>query len=202
MLLSFLPFLLSVCWLVRDAVALPAGPPATNSPNRYIYLPSGNDTSLSPSNVAPLVYPPSNGNPAMTQPVGAPRRPGDNHIWPEVPAAHYYIKFNHYGDDFGDAEGRALLYKASHDVEGWIKSSKKGSYTPVDEEHHWTEGRSFLTIEPSHDGYLLGDLDKYLAQILAFHVRYGGFWAWEAQLMKKGFMGILVGTGKARLQTR
>ncbi|KAL8933772.1 MAG: hypothetical protein Q9211_005592 [Gyalolechia sp. 1 TL-2023] len=92
--------------------------------------------------------------------------------------------------------------KAQEEVEGWIKSSKKGSYTPVDAEHHWSEGRSFLTIKPEHDGYLLGDLDKYLASMVAFHTRYGGFWAWEAQLLKKGFMGVLIARGSARLQTR
>lgn len=72
----------------------------------------------------------------------------------------------------------------------------------ADNLHSWNEGRSFLTIQPEHEGYLLGDLDKYLTSMVAFHTRYGGFWAWEAQLLRKGFMSILIGKGSARLQTR
>lgn len=72
----------------------------------------------------------------------------------------------------------------------------------ADNLHSWREGRSFLTIKPEHSGYLLGDLDKYLTSIVAFHTRYGEYWAWEAQLLKKGFMGVLIATGSARLQTR
>ncbi|KAL8826472.1 MAG: hypothetical protein Q9170_007388 [Blastenia crenularia] len=224
MLLSFLA-LLPVFQLVQYTTALPAGPVGENGDGTLL-IPSGDSTNLS-AIFSPIVLPP-NADTATGQAVDA-KRPGNNHIWPEVPAAKYYIKFNNYGKDLVDKEGKALLYKAQIEIEGWIKSAKKGAYTPVDSEHQyvtpdpplplscpeskplsesthlphsWSEGRSFLTIKPEHDGYLLGDLEKYITQITAFHARYGGYWAWEAQLLRKGFMGILIATGRARLQTR
>lgn len=195
---SLLLTLLSIGQFIYHTAALPAGP-LGSSADGSILLPQADSANYSEFYAPLRVY---NGDRISTQSSGVGARPGDHHLWPEVPAAQYYIKFHKYGADFPISEGKSLLFKAQSEVEGWIKSSKKGSYTPVDDEHHWREGRSFLTIKPEHSGYLLGDLDKYLTSITAFHTQYGEYWAWEAQLLKKGFMGVLIATGTARLQTR
>ncbi|KAL9027097.1 MAG: hypothetical protein Q9196_004330 [Gyalolechia fulgens] len=164
-MLLFLLTLFSIFRLIHHTTGLPAGPPSNNA-DGSILLPSAESANIS-AFYAPLIF--HDDDMATTQRLSTPARPSENHIWPEVAAAQYYIKFKHYGQDFSSIEGKALLSKAQEEVEGWIKSSKKGSYTPVDAEHHWSEGRSFLTIKPEHDGYLLGDLDKYLASMVAFH---------------------------------
>ena len=103
MFFSFL-ILPLVLHFIRHTTSLPAGPLGNNA-DGTITLPNlGGNLNLS-SSFAPLMFP-SNPNPTLT----GPNRPGDNHIWPEVSAAQYYIKFSHYGADLSQSEGKGLLY--------------------------------------------------------------------------------------------
>lgn len=98
MFLSLLTLSL-ILQFIQYTIALPAGPPGSNA-DGAIVLPVLDTTNLS-STLTPIILP--------GRPLGG-RRPGDNHIWPEVTAAHYYIKFSHYGDDLPQKEGKDLLY--------------------------------------------------------------------------------------------
>ncbi|KAL8776996.1 MAG: hypothetical protein Q9213_008048 [Squamulea squamosa] len=64
------------------------------------------------------------------------KRPGENLVWPAGHAGEYHIRFNHYKNPIDYQDGQGVLLKALNDIDEWLKVSKKGSYTPVDAEHH------------------------------------------------------------------
>lgn len=102
---SFLLNLLSICQIFFYTAALPAGPPSSNT-DGSILLPPAESANISDFYAPLRVYAADR---TINQPQGVGARPSENHLWPEVPAAHYYIKFNKYGDDFSVSEGKALL---------------------------------------------------------------------------------------------
>lgn len=57
-----------------------------------------------------------------------------------------------------------------------------------------------LKIEPGRPGaFLLGDLQAFIALIASFHVRYGEYWEWEAQLVGRDAYGRASKVGTAKL---
>ncbi|KAL8733736.1 MAG: hypothetical protein Q9166_001929 [cf. Caloplaca sp. 2 TL-2023] len=125
-------------------------------------------------------------------------RPKDNYLWPESSGGHYYLRVQHFKDRINTREGSAAIQKALDDIDAWLKVAKKGSYTPVDHEHHWVEGTVRISIKPDNSGYLLGDLQKYMNLIATLHKTYGEYWEWSGDLIvRTRGIGLLRTVGKA-----
>ncbi|KAL8728810.1 MAG: hypothetical protein Q9181_005214 [Wetmoreana brouardii] len=187
--------LLTSCLLqfVSQCKAVPAGPPGGNGGHTI--------TLLDPSNTnltEPLIFnePVNTTNVVSGSRLGS--RPSENVIWPESHSGHYFIKFNDYKRQIDYGLGNALILQANNDVDDWIKVSKSGSYTPVEEPHTWELGGVRLTTKKGD--YLLGDLSKYLNLMATFMRHYNECWEWNAKLIRRSTFGFLTSRGDAKLE--
>ncbi|KAL8863099.1 MAG: hypothetical protein Q9178_000473 [Gyalolechia marmorata] len=118
--------LLSSYHLITYASALPTNSIASNADQELSIQVEGADSNQ--TRPVGLLLPSAN----LTA-FGA--RPRENLIWPEGHSGTYHIRFNHYKDRVVHADGQAVILKALDDIDQWLKISKKGSYTPIDDEH-------------------------------------------------------------------
>ncbi|KAI4091441.1 MAG: hypothetical protein LQ344_004133 [Seirophora lacunosa] len=180
--------------------AIPAGPLARPVPGALLV----NAQDLTPedrANLTKWTIEVNGRNYAVSRPSAlGGRRPRSGVMWPEGSAGKYFLDFHDFKTDIQWSRGQAVLTKATDDVDGWITSVSKHSYTPVEKEHHWRLDAVEFKIKPSKPGsILLGDLKAYIALIATFHARYGEYWEWEAQLLSKGGWGSVSPVGTAKL---
>ncbi|KAL8650771.1 MAG: hypothetical protein Q9210_003629 [Variospora velana] len=128
------------------------------------------------------------------------KRPRGAKVYPKYSSGQEHLRFHDYGRDIDERDGTDVLAKAAQEVDEWISVARKHSYTPVEAEHSWRSGPISLTITPTTNGYLLGDLKYYIALITAFHGQYGLFWEWDAQIFGTGNWGAFTLRGKAKLR--
>ncbi|KAL8918959.1 MAG: hypothetical protein Q9208_007069 [Pyrenodesmia sp. 3 TL-2023] len=126
-------------------------------------------------------------------------RPHLNKIYPVLNKGDHYARFRKYGKDIpSDSDAASVFYMAAHEVDDWISVARKHTYTPIEREYSWRSGSIELTVGPTTNGYLLGDLKYYLPLMTAFHTKYDAFWEWEGQLIdNSGTFGFLRVVGKA-----
>ncbi|KAL8804388.1 MAG: hypothetical protein Q9182_002583 [Xanthomendoza sp. 2 TL-2023] len=192
-------FLLSSSQLISHAWALPANPISDNADQQSSLQPDGPEQNLTASTQPRL---PIQRLPSATAPIlRLGSRPKDGYIFPTTKSGSFFVRINHFGDHLNGEDGRLSLDTALAEINGWITHSKKGSHTPVADEHHWTHGQARLTIRPHDHGYLLGDLAKYVSLLETLHVQAGEYWEWDGLLLHRtSFFGFLTTVGKAGLR--
>lgn len=187
MLLHLITFL--TLQLVGNTLAVPLTPSDQNADGNLVLpgLPDATPSSLIASTFGPL------GTPGK-------RPSGDRLYPPESEPGKWHVLFNRYGKDLRKDEGAAVLAKAVFEVDDWINAARKGSYTPVEGEHTWTQGSIRFKVKPNWTGYTLGDLKSYITLIVAFHAKYEVYWEWHASLISRGRFGSSTVVGTAKLE--
>ncbi|KAI4170411.1 MAG: hypothetical protein LQ346_008864 [Caloplaca aetnensis] len=177
--------------LVATTLALPVTPPNQDVNGNLVLpgLPDDTSSSVVASTFGPL------GTPG--------KRPGgDRLLPPENDPGKWHVLFNRYGKDIRKDDGAVLFAKALSQVEDWIRAARRHAETPVEEEHIWTQGSLRLKISKPNwlTSYTLGDLQKYIEIMIAFHAKYEVYWEWHATLIIKGRWGSANAVGSGKLE--